>query len=130
MADLRKKFQTILRKYGHDVYLQRRISPYESENVEYADSLEKHTTRHMYASNKGLPATAQENIEGITHDSELIYYFKHDAIPREGDRIYENLSGYPDNLVTWLIDFVVPMRFKTGRIEYWAVGASREEPSS
>lgn len=130
MANLRKSFETILRKYGHDVYLQRRISPYQNKLVEYLDSLERHTTRHVYPSNKGLPAVAAENIEGVTHDSELIYYFKYDSSPREGDRIYENLEDYPGDLVTWIIDFVVPMRLQSGRIEYWAVGASREEPSS
>lgn len=129
MTDLRRKFESILRRFGHDVYIQRRITPYDNMTVEYENNLERHTTRHVYPSNKGLPTVAEENIEGITHDSELIYYFRHNALPREGDRIYENLENYPNNLVLWTMDFVLPMRYSRGRIEYWITGASREDPN-
>lgn len=130
MTNLRKTFTTVLRNYGHDIYLQRRITPYINDDNVYEDSLERHTVRHMYPANKGLPSVARENVEGITHDSELIYYFTFDSNPREGDRIYENLEDYPGDLVTWLIDFAVPLRFRSGRIEFWTVGASREVPTA
>jgi hypothetical protein len=127
MTDLRRKFSTILRKYGHDIYLQRRTNAYTSETASFRDDLEKHTVRHMYSANIGAPGVANEDIVGISHDSEMIYYFQYNSNPREGDRLYENLEEYPNELVTWIVDFAIPMRMQRGRIEYWVVGVSREE---
>lgn len=126
MTDLRKSFLKTLTNYGHNIYLQRRISPFGSEDVEFEDSLEKHTVRYTYPGLRGAGGVAEERPVGVTHDAEMIYYFQHNANPREGDRIYENLEEYPDDLVTWIVDYVIPMRMLRGRIEYWTVGASKE----
>lgn len=126
--DLRKDFDSVMQKYGHDIILQRRINSYTAERPEYAANLEMHTVRHMYGSSTGLPNIASEELEGIVHDSDMVYYMRWDSNPKSGDRIYENIDLYPNNLMLYLIDFSVPMRYIGGRIEYWTVGASQEEP--
>lgn len=126
--DLRKVFDRIMKGYGHDILLQRRINDYKEQDPEFAEELELVTVRHVYPSNKGLPTVAEEQIEGISHDSELIYYFRWDCNPAQGDRIYENVELYPRNQIIYLVDFALPMRYIGGRIEYWVVGASQEEP--
>ena len=126
--DLRNEFEKTLRRWGHDVYLQKRTNPHESVEVEYSNTLERITVRHTYPANRGLPASAVETLAGVVHEVELIYYLQHHVEPREGDRIYENIANFPDELTTYLIDYALPMKGLHGRIEFWTIGASRESP--
>lgn len=128
MTNLRRVFDRVMVKYGHDVYLQRRTSPFDSETITFDAKLERHTVRYTNPAAKRSAQVAQEQLEGVAHESEMIYYFRHDANPKEGDRIYENIEQYPNSLATYIIDSVTPLRLDRGRIEYWMVGASREEP--
>lgn len=129
MTDLRKTVEGILRKWGHNILLQRVNTIHDGEEPDYTTQLERHTVRHMYPANRGLPGIAQEQIEGVAYDAEMIYYFMWDVNPASGDRIYEELERYPNTLNVWLIDFALPMRGRGGRIEYWVCGASRSEPN-
>jgi len=128
MPDLRKKIHGILKRYGHDIYLQRRINDYTSENPEYESNFSKHTVRRSYV--KKLGSVTQEDPEGVTHDFDMMYYFESTAHPQEGDRIYDNIDKIPGEMSTWIVDLALPMRFRNGRVEYWSVGVSREYPSS
>ena len=128
MANLRKSFDGMMRRYGHNILLQRRENAYTADTATYKNQLERHTVRSMVPSRR-LPNVAMEMPEGITHDSEAVYYFRWDANPREGDRIYENIEIYPNGIETFLIDKAIPMRARGGRIEYWACGASQETPN-
>lgn len=129
MADLRKSFDSILVKYGHNVFLQRRINEYTDEAPEFKNELERHTTRHMHPSSIGLAKLADEQIAGVAHDSEMVYWFRYDVLPAPGDRIYENIELYPNNLSVFTIDKSIPMRGKGGQIAFWACGVTQEEPN-
>lgn len=131
--DLRSVFERILREWGHDVYLQKvanfgepNAAPRYTTDDQGRHVLEKHTTRHTYPGARALGNILTEEIEGMLTDYEVIYYFKHDVNPRTGDRIYENIVRYPNNLVTFIVDTAIPMRGKGGRIEFWATGATKE----
>lgn len=131
--DLRAEFREILKNYGHNILLQRREDPHATPgNPIYSNTLEQHTVRYTFnpsGSSSVLMGIRQEQSEGIAHDFEKIYYFMHDVFPREGDRIYENLEGFPNELNTFLIDYAAPMRGANGRIEYWACSVLRETPT-
>jgi hypothetical protein len=73
-----------------------------------------------------MSTVEQQDMEGITHDSDRVFYFKHDVNPTAGDRIYEQVPTQPHQQVTWIIDAAEPKRFRNGRIEFWVVGASSE----
>lgn len=116
----RGKMDQILKEWGHNVILQRRVDD------EFVNTLERHTVRHMYPANRGLPQVAEEEPEGIVHNADMIYYFRYDANPAEGDRIYEE---DPNGKTTWLIDYSLPMRGRGGQIVYWVAGVTRENPN-
>jgi hypothetical protein len=127
--DLRKEMDDILIRWGHSILLQRRENEYESDKPEFSNTLEIHTTRHWHGGSAALPMVATEELEGIVHDMPMIYFFRWDANPSRGDRIYENIDLYPNSLSTWLIDQSTPMRYARGRIEFWVCGVSEERPS-
>ena len=129
--NLRSEFDAILREWGHDVLLQRRINPFEEENREtmFSNTLEKWTVRHRLPSNASLPNAQNEAAQGIMHEVDMLYYFSHEAVPREGDRIYEETEGFPDDFITWIISYSLPMKGKGGELVYWVVGVIRETPS-
>ncbi len=104
MTSKRLQFDAILKKWGYNVFLQRRMNPYESLNAEYEKKLEKHTVRSTYKTKNSLVSVAQEESEGVTHNFDLTFYFRWDAEPRRGDRIYESALGLPQNTATYLID--------------------------
>lgn len=126
MASMEGKFNSILKKYGHDIYLQRHVETSEGE-VSYSDTLEVHTTRYSTYTPRNLPNARQEQMEGIVSTFERVYYFKKDVNPYNGDRIYEE-EFRPEKSV-WLIDQVTPMRGVGGTIVYWAVGCTKIRPS-
>jgi len=132
MANLNKALHEVLRDWGHDVILQRK----HPSGCGWGDTLERHTVRHMYPATRGLPQIMQEQPEGITHLVDMVYYFKADAHPREGDRIYERDDRYighdspaGSGQTTWLIDYALPMRGYGGKIVFYTVGVTREEPN-
>ena len=149
MIDLRKEFEKIMRRWGHNVYLQRRIYDHRDDIPDedkattnfYEKKLEKFTVRYTFAGRKtALTSVAEERIEGIVHSSDRVYYFPYFANPGEGDRIYQHVPGTrevldPDGKPVrkyseiYLVDFALPLRGHNGRIEYWMAGATREEPS-
>lgn len=125
MTNLSRTFREILRKWGHDVLLQRRLD----DNYNYSSKFERVTTRHMYPANSDLVNLLKESSEGTTADAvEFIYYFDSTVNPRTGDRIYEKIEGHPQPNSVYRIDYAVPMRGKFGKIEYWVAGVTREEP--
>lgn len=119
-AQLKRSLDKILREWGHDIVLQRTTS---SKNT-FSNKLERHTVRHMYPANRGLPNILEELPEGIIHNVDLLYYFRADAKPNEDDRIYEQDEGHGQR--TYIIDFALPMRGRGGEIVYYICGASRE----
>lgn len=135
MINLRRSFDSTLKKYGHNILLQRRYNPHggnpqeEDEEPGFTTKLELWTVRHTFPNNISLPGIQKEVLEGVIHEVEMYYYFSHDAVPREGDRIYENVERYPDELSSWLIDFALPMQGNKGRIEFWHCGVTRELPT-
>jgi hypothetical protein len=137
MASIPKALNWVLKNYGHDILLQRRVPGCTSE---WQSQLERHTVRHMYPSVRGAPQIAQEHPEGMTHVVDMVYYFRFDAAPKEGDRIYEidpryegsspsriNVGGHGQT--TWVIDYAIAMRGKAGKVEYYIAGVTREEPN-
>lgn len=141
MADLRKTLEITLRKWGHNCFLQRKdysikpTGPFQLySNEGFKRELEQHTVRHRFPVNAGLSNTMDEKKEGIAHNVDMIYYFKWDANPKEGDRIYEKDERFNDREIfpgfaTYIISYTVPQRGHGGRIEYWVAGVKREEPS-
>lgn len=132
VIDLRRTVDRILSQTGHQILLQRR-SLQDTDNPHpkkiWSNTLEKHTVRHRYGRNAGLEQVQQVEIEGQIHNVDMIYYFRWNSSPREGDRIYEMDERFENKLATLLIDYALPMRGKGGRIEYFVAGASREDPS-
>ena len=126
MTDMRASFRAVLNKYGYNVFLQRRLSAYEVDNAVFERQLEKHTVRSTYPRKTNLENAANEASEGITHDYDQVFYFMHDAVPKRGDRIYEEYFGRPNNTATYLIDESLPMRGEQGEIVFWTVGATQE----
>jgi hypothetical protein len=71
MINTAKAFQKILREWGHDVLIQRRLS----DDGVYSDRFEKVTTRHITAASRYLASTKEETTEGVIINSDRIYYF-------------------------------------------------------
>lgn len=128
MTSKRIQFDSILKRWGYNVFLQRRVNPYGSEKAEYEIKLEKHTVRSHFNRKAQLQTLANEDPEGITHSFDLTFYFRWDAEPRRGDRIYEANKSLPDHKSTYLIDEALPMRGEKGQIIFWTVGATQETP--
>lgn len=130
MDTMREDFEHILKMYGHDVFIQRAKAYIPGQPVSYEEKLERHTTRHMLPTTRGLPTVTQEQIEGLLYTAERLYYFKHDVVPYEGDRIYEiDESRTSGRQAVWNIDSAMPMRGRHGNIIYWIVGTTRERPN-
>jgi hypothetical protein len=139
--DPRADFEYILRVFGHDVYLQRRLDDESAigqyRQVRWSDRLEKHTIREMNSSSMNMAGLVQERAEGVETEYDRVYWFKWDVNPDQGDRIYDGIpETYIDNAgqknvringQTYTIDLAYPFRGEGGRVEYWACGVSKEE---
>jgi hypothetical protein len=121
MIDPRRALRSTLKKWGHDILLQRRLN----DDMLYSTRLQKYTTRRYNAQMANQTNAAQEVPEGLIVNSEMVYFFEHDVNPKSGDRIYEK---YPTGEQVFLIDQAVPFMGKHGLVVYWAVGATRELP--
>lgn len=130
VIDLRANVDMILRNWGHNVLLQRGVArhgagPYDLRaNNGFADQLEKHTVTDRWPSrSSSLVGVKEERMEGLVSSVDKVYYFKWDANPNDGDRIYD---GDPNGYRVYLTEWALPMRGWKGRIEYWIVGATME----
>ncbi len=128
MSYMHADFEAILRRYGHDIMLQRRVSQNVDGEPTYSNTLEIHTVRHM-ANTRSLPNAQQEMIEGILNTSERIYFLKANAFPYEGDRIYEQDPRADDKQSVWVIDQALPMRGENGEIVFYTCGVTRIRPN-
>ena len=124
MSYMKSEFDKIIRNYGHDVYLQRRINHYNGKS-EYSGTYEIWSVRHMESGS--LPDAQQETKEGINNSSERIYWFTAEAAPNPGDRIHEVDANLPRTI--WTIDVSLPLRGVSGEIEFFKTGCSREWPN-
>lgn len=125
MIDAKRMFEKILREWGHDVFLQRRLS----DDFVYSDTLERHTTRSVYSKSFALTNAKEEVPEGVITNSELVYYFKKEVNPKPGDRLYEESYNSLEDTIIYIIDDSYGVRGKRGEINYWIVGATKEVPS-
>ena len=124
MINPEKTFKKILREYGHDILLQRRIS----DDFLYSETFERITTRHFFPSSEALAQAQREDNEGINTNVDLIFYFESEVNPKQGDRIYEESPSNVNDPNIYLLDFAAPVRGKFGKIVYWIAGATRERP--
>lgn len=140
--DIRKEIHALLRDWGHDILLQRRVLESQSgiyalaDNNGFSTSLERWTVRHYVPRSSTFMNAMMSEMEGLDINGDRLYFFSWDAAPKEGDRIYEEDPRY-DKVTTdaqkyastFIIDYAQPMRGKGGRIEFWVVGCSRERPT-
>jgi hypothetical protein len=122
MINLEKTFRGILKEWGYDVYIQRKLF-----NGNYSDSLERVTTRSVFPNGKVNSQSKQEEDEGIVTNSDIVYYFESEVNPQEGDRIYEKLPNAYGKQTIYTIDTASPMRGRMGKIVFWTVGATRDK---
>ena len=113
---------SILKKWGYDVFIQRKKA-----NGNYEDNLQQVTTRSVFPKGRFLAKSASEEDEGITVNSDVVYYFEGSVNPGEGDRIYEMIPNPTSKHTIYVIDTSAPIRGKGGKIVYWTVGATREK---
>jgi hypothetical protein len=125
MIDPAKTFKQILRQYGHDVLIQRRLD----DNFLYSEKFERVTTRHFFPSDEAMAQIQKEDIEGINTGIDLVYYFESTVNPRQNDRIYEQDPRNTDGANLYLVDFAAPVRGKMGKIVYWIAGVTKERPN-
>lgn len=125
---MRTEFEAILKRYGHNIFLQRR-SQKTGEEVSYSDKLEVHTVRYSISSNRSVMNKGQEVMEGLLSTSERVYFFKESAHPFDGDRIYEEDPRTNTNQTVWSIDTTVGLRGISGAIVYYLAAATRIQPN-
>lgn len=125
---MKSEFEGILKRYGHDIFLQRRSQSMDSE-VSFSNSLEIHTVRYSVANSRSIMNKGQEMIEGLLSTSERIYFFRESAQPFDGDRIYEQDPRTTSKQTVWSIDTVVGLRGIAGEIVYYAAAATRIQPN-
>lgn len=118
-----RSFRKILREWGHDVYLQRILS-----NGNYSENLEKITTRQVGQSGMINTDSMSQNEEGINVIYDAVYYFEANVNPKEGDRIYEDISSKNHrNYSMYVIQAASLNRGRGGKNVFWSVGVKREK---
>jgi len=120
MIDPKRTVRHLLRNWGHNILLQRLV---DGKCMAYSSRLQRYTVRAFWPGSVGFTNAMQERPQGLAVSSEVIYYFEHDANPKSGDRIYEDL---PNGEEVFLIDFAAPARGRGGKISFWTAGATRE----
>lgn len=126
MINTKRVFRNILKEWGHDVLIQRRLS----DDNQYSDVLERVTTRHTTTASRFLASSQQEEMEGVVINSDRIYYFESEVNPKSGDRVYEGSFSLLENYVLYVLEECYPARGRYGKVEYWICGATKEEPAS
>jgi hypothetical protein len=129
--NLKKDFKSILRRYGHDIYLQRILNPeVGNEEFEYSNKLEKWTVYSvMPGGSIGITHVQDEANEGVVYNADMVFYMQPEVSPISGDRIYEQWDRLPQNQVLYTVDFAYPERGLGGNIVYWIVGCSKVSPN-
>lgn len=123
MIDPAKTFRKVLKDWGHDVFIQR-ILP----NGNHSKNLERVTTRQVSQSGASNANSMGQFDEGININYDAVYYFEAEIAPKEGDRIYEDISSKNHrNYTMYVIQASSPVRGRHGKVLYWTVGASREK---
>lgn len=118
-----RSFRKILREWGHDIFLQR-ILP----NGNYSENLEKITTRQVGQSGMINTDSMSQNEEGINVIYDAVYYFEAKVNPKEGDRIYEDISSKNHrNYSMYVIQAASLNRGRNGKNVFWSVGVKREK---
>lgn len=125
MINAKRMFQKVLKQWGYDILLQRRLS----DDFVYADQLERYTVRSTYPRNIALARAKMEVPEGVVTVSDYIYYFENYVNPKPGDRIYEESFDSLEDTKMLLIDDTYSVRGRYGEVVYWIVGATKEVPS-
>lgn len=131
--DLRLDLDAFLKKWGQNVYLQRRKTPFVDTPdgcAKYNNVLEKHTVRTMnVAASRALGAIKQEETEGIEYPVEMVFWFRYDVNPISGDRVYMQVPRYPSGKdPVYELDFADPKYGFQGRIEFWAAAGTKIRP--
>ena len=123
MINPSKTLRKVLREWGHDVYIQRILS-----NGNHSNNLERVTTRQVGQSGLSNANSMGQFDEGINVSHDAVYYFEAEISPKEGDRIYEDISAKSHRDFTmYVIQAATAVRGRQGKILYWTVGASREK---
>jgi hypothetical protein len=122
MINSKASFERILREWGHNVHIQRRLS-----NNKYSERFERVTTRHVGQSGVSNSLSMDIYEEGLEAKHDIIYYFQANVNPKQGDRIYENYSSRNRNYSIFIIENATPIRGRLGKILFWTVGAKREK---
>jgi hypothetical protein len=123
MINAKRVFRNILREWGHDILLQRRLS---DDNI-YSEKLERITTRHSTTASRFLSSAKQEEREGVVINSERVYYFESEINPKPGDRVYEGSFSSLQDYTLYVLEDCYPVRGRYGKVEYWMCGATKEE---
>ena len=138
MKDLRIVFNHIIKEWGTNVLLQRRIHrtgeglysqtlPDPNDQRYWSPKLEKHTVRIAFAGRKlSLSDTMEARPEGWIHTIPILFYFSHDAKPAESDRIYVQDDRFPNNLTTFIVTYAQAEYGRYGKIAFYEVGTIRE----
>ena len=96
--NLKKEFEGILKKYGHNVYIQRRtigkgIGPYRKAEYKYHEQLEKWTC-YRRPLRAGATASADGFMkledEGLITNYDMCFYFQPESQIKTSDRILED----------------------------------------
>lgn len=123
MIDPAKTLRKTLREWGHDVYLQRALG-----NGNHSVNLERVTTRQVGQSGLANADAMGQFSEGVNIKYDVVYYFEAIVNPKEGDRIYENISSNSHRDYTiFVVQAASPVRGRHGKVVFWTVGASREK---
>lgn len=125
MINLPKSFHSILKKYGHDVILQRKLGESNSGPI-YSQALERVTTRYSYPKTEGLTTMREEKPEGFVNTFDIVYYFEAAIEPQEGDLIIEMDERFENKRTIWDIDQALAMRGRGGIVNYWVAGVTRK----
>lgn len=130
-VNIKRDFESIIRNYGHNVYLQRVENAQEgNEKPSYASKLERWTVCSMFPGGSvRADSTLGEDNEGWTSDIDMVFYFQANANPTIGDLIYEEVNRFPNHESVYSIDFAIPMRGRGGTIIFWEVAAMRVVPT-
>jgi len=133
----RIKFENILRKYGHTVYLQRictvsePIGPYHKHpetcsgcsGKGYEQVHEKHLVRKdVVTAQTGLPASLYKTDVGMLLSEGTYFYMMYFVNPKEGDRIFEWDSAN-NKWALFEVAKAMEERFAGGGILYWVAPA-------
>lgn len=133
----RRKFENILKRYGHTIYLQRictvsePVGPYHKhpENCSgcsgkgYEQVHEKHLARKdVVTAQTGLPASLYKTDVGMLLAEGTYFYFMHFVNPKEGDRIFE-WDTANNKWALFEVAKAMEERFSGGGILYWVAPA-------